>query len=84
MRTEASLVGGGVAEAACANPDPLHHVRRMCSSLEHARDHLREDLAKVDDPLFQQMFSGASSVLDRLVEAFRTYETLHAREPADD
>lgn len=56
--------------------DPLHHVRKMCRSLEDTRDHLRRDVGKVDDPLFCQMFEHASLVLDRLVTAFRAYETL--------
>lgn len=57
-----------------ASPDPLHHVRKMCTSLEATRDHLRQDVHHVNDPLFQQMFVQASSVLDRLLCAFRQYE----------
>lgn len=46
----------------------------MCVSLEATRDHLRQDVHHVNDPLFQQMFVQASSVLDRLLCAFRQYE----------
>jgi hypothetical protein len=35
---------------------------------------LRRDAAGVDDPLFKAMFEASAQVLDRLVEAFRTYE----------
>lgn len=56
------------------NDDPLHHVRKMCRHLEATRDHLREDVGKVDDPLFRQMFGEASIVLERLIAAFRVYE----------
>ncbi len=58
--------------------DPLHHIRKMCRQLEDTRDHLRRDVVKVDDPLFQQMFSEASSVLQRLITAFRAYEEAFA------
>lgn len=54
--------------------DPLHHVRQMCRCLEATRDHLRADLAKVEEPLFRQMFGEASIVLERLIVAFRVYE----------
>jgi len=54
--------------------DPLHHVRKMSERLEHAAEHLRADVPKVDDPLFQAMFGSAARVLDRLVHAFRAYE----------
>jgi hypothetical protein len=57
-----------------ASPDPLHHVRKMGSHLEGAAAHLRRDAAGVDDPLFKAMFESSAQVLDRLVEAFRTYE----------
>lgn len=57
--------------------DPLHHVRKMAGHLDAAAAHLRADLAKVEDPLFKAMFEGAARVLDRLVSAFRAYESSH-------
>ncbi len=61
-------------EPEAAGGDPLRHVSKMCRKLEATRDHMRQDLGKVDDPLFQLMFENASTVLDRLVIAFRCYE----------
>jgi hypothetical protein len=58
-----------------ANCEPLHHVNKMAGHLNDAAEHLRQDALKVDDPLFKAMFASAAQVLDRLVEAFRTYES---------
>lgn len=46
----------------------------MTEHLVSAAEHLRADVPKVDDPLFQAMFGSAADVLDRLVAAFRAYE----------
>ena len=62
-------------EASPASTDPLHHVHKMCNRLRDTRDHLIRDVEKVDDPLFKMMFGEASTVLDRLITAFLTYET---------
>lgn len=62
--------------------DPLHHVRKMSERLEHAAEHLRADVPKVDDPLFRAMFGSAAQVIDRLVQAFRTYERNRLQEDA--
>ncbi len=56
------------------DPNPLHHVRNMSSRLQGAAEHLRRDADGVDEPLFKAMFESSALVLDRLVEAFRTYE----------
>jgi hypothetical protein len=57
-----------------SDPNPLHHVRKMGSHLEGAAAHLRRDADGVEEPLFKAMFESAALVLDRLVEAFDTYE----------
>ena len=54
--------------------DPLHHIVKMRSSLHAIAAHLRSDIAKVPDPLFQDMFGQAATVLDRLILAFDAYE----------
>ncbi len=62
--------------------DPLRHLDKMRACLSDTAAHLRHDMDKVHDPLFQNMFGQAADVLDRLVLAFDTYENGHRREPS--
>ena len=55
--------------------DPLHHIDKMRAALSATAAHLRQDIPKVPDPLFRNMFGQAADVLDRLVLAFDVYET---------
>lgn len=63
-----------------AADDPLHHINKMRASLSATAAHLRQDVAKVHDPLFQNMFGQAADVLDRLVLAFDVYENRRREE----
>ena len=54
--------------------DPVHHTRKMCERLEETIHHLRQDIAKVDEPQFKAMFETAAEVLTGLATAFKHYE----------
>ena len=62
--------------------DPLHHIAKMRSSLHDIAVHLRSDIAKAPDPLFQNMFGQAATVLDRLILAFDAYEQGRRERPS--
>lgn len=55
----------------------LPHVRKMRVRLQEARDHLREDIGRVDEALCQRLFGDAALALDRLILAFDLYEHHH-------
>ncbi len=57
-----------------AKGDPRHHVEKMKGHLQKTIDQLREDVAKVDDPLFKALFETSAEVLTGLVKAFNDYE----------
>jgi hypothetical protein len=54
--------------------NPLHHTRKMQRAMQELRDHLREDIEKVDEPQFKAMFETSAEVLGGLIKAFRDYE----------
>lgn len=54
--------------------DPLYHTQKMRTALRELKDHLREDIEKVDEPQFKAMFETAAEVLDGLEKAFSHYE----------
>ena len=54
--------------------DPKHHVQKMEQRLQEIRDHLREDIDKVDEPQFKAMFETAAEVLGGLAKAFHDYQ----------
>ena len=54
--------------------DPRHHTQKMQKALQEIKDHLREDIAKVDEPQLRAMFETAAEVLGGLIKAFRDYE----------
>ncbi|TIQ36280.1 MAG: hypothetical protein E5X48_10885 [Mesorhizobium sp.] len=43
--------------------DPRHHTHNMQIRLQKTMDHLRQDIAKVDDPQLRAMFETAAEVL---------------------
>jgi len=57
-----------------ANGDPKHHVQKMEQRLQEIRDHLREDIDKVDEPQLRAMFETAAEVLGGLSKAFHDYQ----------
>jgi hypothetical protein len=54
--------------------DPKHHTRNMQKALQGIKDHLREDIEKVDEPQLKAMFETAAEVLGGLQKAFHDYE----------
>jgi hypothetical protein len=54
--------------------DPRHHVQKMTKELERIREHLRADIAQVDEPQFRALFETSAEVLGGLIKAFRDYE----------
>jgi hypothetical protein len=46
----------------------------MQKRLQEIKDHLREDIDKVDEPQLKAMFETAAEVLGGLIKAFRDYE----------
>jgi hypothetical protein len=54
--------------------DPRHHTQKMKKALQELKDHLRQDIEKVDDPQFKAMFETSAEVLGGLIKAFSDYE----------
>jgi uncharacterized membrane-anchored protein YhcB (DUF1043 family) len=54
--------------------DPRHHTKKMQKALQDIKDHLREDIEKVDEPQLKAMFETSAEVLGGLIKAFRDYE----------
>jgi len=57
-----------------ADGDPRHHTQKMQKALQQIKDHLREDIDKVDEPQLRAMFETSAEVLGGLIKAFRDYE----------
>jgi hypothetical protein len=60
--------------SATAERDPRHHTQRMQKRLQEIKDHLREDIEKVDEPQLKAMFETSAEVLGGLINAFHDYE----------
>ncbi|MCG2628517.1 hypothetical protein L6654_17925 [Bradyrhizobium sp. WYCCWR 13023] len=60
--------------ASAADRDPRHHTQKMQKALHDIRNHLREDVQKVDEPQLKAMFETSAEVLGGLEKAFRDYE----------
>jgi hypothetical protein len=60
--------------ASAADRDPRHHTRKMQKALQDIRNHLREDIQKVDEPQLKAMFETSAEVLGGLEKAFKDYE----------
>ena len=60
--------------ASAADRDPRHHIQKMQKALQEIKDHLREDIEKVDEPQLKAMFETSAEVLDGLIKAFKDYE----------
>lgn len=54
--------------------DPLYHTRKMKAALKEIKDHLREDIEKVDEPQFKALFETSAEVIGGLEKAFSDYE----------
>jgi len=60
--------------ASAVDRDPRHHTQKMQKALHDIRNHLREDIQKVDEPQLKAMFETSAEVLGGLEKAFRDYE----------
>jgi hypothetical protein len=60
--------------ASAADRSPRHHTQKMQKALQDIRNHLREDIQKVDEPQLKAMFETSAEVLGGLEKAFKDYE----------
>ena len=60
--------------ASAADRDPRHHTQKMRKALHDIRTHLREDIAKVDEPQLKAIFETSAEVIGGLEKAFSDYE----------
>jgi hypothetical protein len=60
--------------SATTERDPRHHTQKMQKRLQEIKDHLREDIEKVDEPQLKAMFETSVEVLGGLIKAFHDYE----------
>ncbi|MER9053561.1 hypothetical protein [Mesorhizobium sp. M0910] len=63
-----------------ADRDPRHHTQKMQKKLEEVKQHLREDIEKVDEPQLKAMFETSAEVIGGLQKAFQDCE--QKNEPA--
>lgn len=54
--------------------DPRHHTQKMREALREIREHLRDDIEKVDEPQLKAMFETSAEVICGLEKAFSDYE----------
>jgi len=65
---------GRTTMASASNGNPQHHTQKMKKRLQETADHLRQDIAKVDEPQLKAMFETSAEVLGGLIKAFGDYE----------
>jgi hypothetical protein len=58
-----------------AEDDLRHHTIRIKGMLNDTRNHLREDVSKVEDPRAQALFETTAEVLGGLITAYEHYES---------
>jgi hypothetical protein len=57
-----------------AEDDPRHHTIKIRGMLSDIRDHLREDIGKINEPRAEALFETTAETLDGLITAFEDYE----------
>ena len=57
-----------------AEDDPRRHTIRIRDMLSEVRDHLREDIAEINEPRAEALFETTAETLDGLITAFEDYE----------
>lgn len=67
-----------------AEDHPRHHTIRIRDMLSEVRDHLREDIAKINEPRAEALFETTAETLDGLITAFEDYERGHEEAWRDD
>ena len=53
---------------------PCHHTVKLKARLQDLAQHMREDVAKIDEPKAQALFETSAEVLDGLIRALDHYE----------
>jgi hypothetical protein len=53
---------------------PCHHTAKVRVQLKDLAQHLREDVARIDEPRARALFETSAEVLDGLNRAFEHYE----------
>jgi hypothetical protein len=53
---------------------PCHHTVKLKSQLEDLAQHMREDVAKINEPRAQALFETSAEVLGGLIKALDHYE----------
>lgn len=53
---------------------PRHHTQNMQKALQGVKEHLRQDIEKIDEPQLKAMFETSAEVIQGLEKAFRDYE----------
>jgi hypothetical protein len=62
------------SRAEYAENDPRHHTHKIKEMLHGSMQHIREDIAKVDDPKAQALFETSAEVLGGLITAYEHFE----------
>ena len=57
-----------------AEDDSHHNTKRIRDILSEVRDHLREDIGKINEPRAEALFETTAETLDGLITAFEDYE----------
>jgi hypothetical protein len=60
--------------ASSADRSPEHHTQNMKKRFQDTVTHLREDIAKVDEPQLKAMFETSTEGLTGLTRGFDDYE----------
>jgi hypothetical protein len=53
---------------------PCHHTVQLKTRLQDLSQHMREDVAKINEPKAQALFETSAEVLDGLIKALDHYE----------
>ena len=54
--------------------DPRHHTIKLKTMLDEAREHVRADIGKINDPKGRALFETTAEVLGGLLNAYADYE----------
>jgi hypothetical protein len=57
-----------------AEDDPRHHTIKIRDMLSDVRDHIREDIGKINEPRAEALFETTAETLGGLITAFEDYE----------
>jgi hypothetical protein len=60
--------------------DPRHHTANIKQMLNEVKEHVREDVSKVEDPKAQALFEVTAEVLQGLMKAYDDFDS--RKEPA--